>query len=149
MGMLDRVLGRIATVFYLAKLTGGDRTILSKEVLAKYMGAFAYPVGDSEASNAQILALMGSRVKTGVCDSWSIYEDQTEDLRVVGSVDIALNWGGAPAIAIRTLSVERIVFDQMNEARVAQQGEFRVLANWRLGYEAYLARTAGFCQTLN
>ena len=78
----------------------------------KYMGAFAYPVGDSEASNAQILALMGSRVKTGVCDSWSIYEDQTEDLRVVGSVDIALNWGGAPAIAIRTLSVERIVFGQ-------------------------------------
>jgi uncharacterized protein YhfF len=112
--------------------------------LAKYAGAFPYPVGDSEALNAQILDLMRSGVKTGTCDAWAIYEDGTEDLPIVGRVDIALNWQAEPAIATRTLVVERIAFDQMDEARVAQQGEFRDLAHWRLGYEAYLTRAGRF-----
>jgi uncharacterized protein YhfF len=104
--------------------------------LAKYAGAFPYPVGDSEALNAQILDLMRSGVKTGTCDAWAIYEDGTEDLPIVGRVYIAF--------ATRTLVVERIAFDQMDEARVAQQGEFRDLAHWRLGYEAYLTRAGRF-----
>ena len=112
--------------------------------LNKYAGAIAYPVGDSEALNVEILALMRSGVKTGTCDAWAIYEDGTEDLPIVGRVDVALDWVGAPALATRTLSVERIAFDQMDELRVAQQGEFRDLAHWRLGYEAYLTRTGRF-----
>lgn len=115
-----------------------------EQVLAKYSGAFPYPVGDSEALNVEILALMRSGVKTGTCDAWAIYVDGTEDLPVVGRVDITLNWAGLPALATRTLSVERIAFDRMDEARVAQQGEFRDLAHWRLGYEAYLTRSGRF-----
>lgn len=117
--------------------------------LAKYSGSVSYPVGDSEALNAQILALMRSGVKTGTCDAWSIYGDGTEDLPVVGRVDIALDWAGRPALATRTLSVERIAFDQMDEKRVAQQGEFRDLAHWRLGYEAYLTRSGRFAPNVD
>ena len=51
---------------------------------------------------------------------------------------------GGSALAARTLAVERIAFDQMDEVRVAQQGEFRDLAHWRLGYEAYLTRAGRF-----
>ena len=87
--------------------------------LAKYEGAFAYPVGDSAALNAEILALMRSGVKTGTCDAWAIYVDGTEELPVVGRVDIALDWEGRPALATRTLAVERIAFDKMDEVRVA------------------------------
>ena len=105
---------------------------------AKCEGAFAYPVGDSAALNAEILALMRSGVKTGTCDAWAVYVDGTEELPVVGRVDIALDWEGRPALATRTLAVERITFDKMDEVRVAQQGEFRDLAHWSLGYEAYL-----------
>lgn len=115
---------------------------------AKYLGAVAYPCGDSEALNAEILTLMRSGVKTGTCDAWVIYEDGPEDWRedlpVIGRVDIALNWAGAPALATRSLSVERISFDQMDAARVAQQGEFRDLTHWRTGYEAYLTRAGRF-----
>ena len=111
---------------------------------AKCEGAFAYPVGDSAALNAEILALMRSGVKTGTCDAWAVYVDGTEELPVVGRVDIALDWAGRAALATRTLAVEWIAFDEMDEARVAQQGEFRDLAHWRLGYEASLTRAGRF-----
>jgi len=90
------------------------------------------------------LALMRSGLKTGTCDAWVIYVDGTEELPVVGRVDIALDWAGRAALATRTLAVERIAFDEMDEMRVAQQGEFRDLAHWRLGYEAYLTRAGRF-----
>ena len=54
---------------------------------------------------------MRSGVKTGTCDVWSIYVDGTEELPVVGRVDIALDWAGRAALATRTLAVERIAFD--------------------------------------
>ena len=111
---------------------------------AKHEGAFAYLVGDSAALNAEILALKRSGVKTGTCDARAIDVDGTENLPVVGRVDIALDWEGRLALAARTLAVERIAFDQMDEVRVAQQGEFRDLAHWRLGYEAYLTRAGRF-----
>lgn len=111
---------------------------------AKYKGAFAYSVGDSAALNAEILALMRSGAKTGTCDAWAIYVDGTEQLPVVGRVDMALDWEGRPALATGTLAVERITFDKMVEVRVAQQGEFRDLIHWRLGYEAHLTRAGRF-----
>ena len=115
-----------------------------KMALAKYPNAFPYPCGDSELLNAEILALMRSGVKTATCEAWATFEDGTEDLPVADRVDIALDWAGKPALATRTLSVERIAFDLMDEPRVAAQGEFRDLAHWRLGYEAYLTRTGRF-----
>ena len=115
-----------------------------EQALAKYPNAYPYPCGDSEQLNAEILAFMRSGVKTATCDAWAIYEDGTEDLPVIGRIDIALDWAGAPALATRTLSVDRIGFDLMDETRVAAQGEFRDLAHWRLGYEAYLTRTGRF-----
>ena len=111
---------------------------------AKHEGGFAYLVGDSAALNAEILASMRSGVKTGTCDARAIDLDETENLPVVGRVDIALDWEGRLALAARTLAVERVTFDQMDEVRVAQQGEFRDLAHWRLGYEAYLTRAGRF-----
>jgi hypothetical protein len=61
---------------------------------AKHEGAFAYLVGDSVALNAEILALKRSGVETGTCDARAIDVDGTENLPVVGRVDIALDWEG-------------------------------------------------------
>jgi uncharacterized protein YhfF len=54
-----------------------------------------------------------------------------------------------PAVVTRTLSVERLAFDRMDEARVVAQHKFRDLAHWRLGYEAYLTRMGRFSPNVN
>uniref|UniRef100_UPI003515BADA ASCH domain-containing protein n=1 Tax=Salipiger bermudensis TaxID=344736 RepID=UPI003515BADA len=64
----------------------------------------------------------------------------------VGRVDLALDWQGRPALALRTTEVLRLRFGEMSEATVAEQGEFADLADWRRGYEAYLTRSGRFAR---
>jgi uncharacterized protein YhfF len=72
------------------------------------------------------------------------FEARGEPVPVVGRVDIALNWAGRPVAALRTVEVLHVPFDQMSEGLVTDQGEFRDLADWRRGYEAYLTRAGVF-----
>lgn len=97
---------------------------------AKCEGAFAYPVGDSAAPNAEILALMRSGVKTGTCDAWAVYVDGTEELPVVGRLDIALDWAGRAALATRTLAVERIAFTRWMRRVLHNKASFVI---WPIG----------------
>ena len=97
---------------------------------AKCEGAFAYPVGDSAALNAEILALMRSGVKTGTCDAWAVYVDGTEELPVVGRVDIALDWAGRAALATRTLAVEWIAFTRWMRRVLHNKASFVI---WPIG----------------
>jgi O-acetyl-ADP-ribose deacetylase (regulator of RNase III)/uncharacterized protein YhfF len=110
--------------------------------LARYPDAVAYRPGDGPALNAQILSLMRAGRKTMTCDAWARAE--ANGLPVSGRIDIALDWDGCPALATRTLAVDRISFEHMDAARVAAQGEFRDLDHWRAGYRAYLSRTGSF-----
>jgi len=112
------------------------------EALTRYAGAVAYRPGDTEALNARILALIRTGRKTMSCDAWTRAE--ADGLPVLGRVDIALAWEGRPAVATRTLKVESIRFDEMDEARVGPQGEFRDLVDWQEGYRQFLTRTGGF-----
>lgn len=112
------------------------------QALTRFPGAIAYTPGDGPALNAQILALMRAGRKTMTCDGWD--RAVVAGLPVEGRIDIALDWQGQPALATRTLRVERIAFDAMDAARVAPQGEFRDLDDWRAGYRRYLTRTGGF-----
>jgi uncharacterized protein YhfF len=112
------------------------------EVLVRYSGAVAYRPGDGPALNAEILALMRSGRKTVTCDAWE--SARADGLPVPGRIDVALDSEGRPALATRTLKVERVPFDAMDAARVAPQGEFRDLAHWREGYRAYLTRAGTY-----
>ena len=120
-------------------------TVLDR-ALARYPGAVTYRPGDGPALNAEILALMRAGRKTMTCEAWD--RALADGLPVPGRIDIALDWGGAPALATRTLRVERIAYADMDTARVVPQGEFRDLDHWRQGYRAYLTRAGVFAPDL-
>ena len=115
-----------------------------EQALSRYPGAQTFRYGDSATLNAEVLALVRSGAKTVTCDATAAFSARGEPVPEVGRVDIALDWQGAPALAQRTLEVFTVPFDAMTEAFVAPMGEFRDLAHWRDGYEAYLRRSGHF-----
>ena len=110
----------------------------------RYPGAETFRFGDSEALNARILALVVAGKKTVSCDALAAFEARGEALPKPGRTDIALDWTGRPVAAIRTVETQIIPFDEMPEALIAPQGEFRDLADWKAGYGAYLRRAGHF-----
>lgn len=120
----------------------GGCPVTLRDALAIYPGAVAYCPGDSPALNAEVLGLMRSGAKVLTCDAWE--RSVAEGLPVVGRVDIAMDWDRAPALATRTLAVERLRFCDVSEAMIPPQAEFRDLAEWRRGYTAYLTRAGIF-----
>lgn len=114
------------------------------EALGRYPGAVSFKYGDSSALNAEILALVLSGKKTVTCDAVAGFEQRGEAKPAVGRVDVALDWNGVPVAAVKTVAVNLLSFDEMTESMVADQGEFRDLAHWRAGYEAYLTRAGVF-----
>ncbi len=115
-----------------------------EQALARHPGAQTFTSGDSPELNAEILGLIRAGRKTMGCDARPAFEARGEAMPEPGRVDIALDWSGAPALALRTAKVEVIRFCDMNEARIPPQGEFRDLAHWRAGYQAYLTRSGHF-----
>lgn len=114
------------------------------EAIARYPGAGSFRFGDSRALNAQILDLVRQGRKTVTCDAVANFAKRGDPLPEPGRVDIALDWNGAPVLAIRTVDVTRMPFSAMTEDLVADQGEFRDLDDWRAGYRTYLTRAGLF-----
>ncbi len=115
-----------------------------REALARHPDAVSFKYGDSGKLNAEILALVVTGAKTVTCDAVAGFEQRGEEKPVAGRVDVALDWDGVPVAAVKTVAVDLIRFDKMSEDMVADQGEFRDLAHWRSGYEAYLRRAGVF-----
>jgi uncharacterized protein YhfF len=115
-----------------------------EDALARYPGAQSYAFGDSATLNAEVLALVREGRKTVTCEALAAFEERGESLPQPGRIDIATDWSGRPVMALRTLTVQHLPFDEMTEDLVADQGEFRDLAEWRQGYQAYLTRSGYF-----
>ena len=115
-----------------------------EEALAKYPESAAFTYGDGPELNAEILALVRAGQKTVTCDAWAAFEARGEVLPEVGRTDIALDWAGVPAVAVRTMAVERIRFCDIDAAHVAAMGEFENVEEFRGGYESYLRRAGLF-----
>lgn len=114
------------------------------DALAKYPGAIAFRYGDGPELNAEILALVRSGKKTVSCDAIANFEARGEALPKPDRIDVALDWDGNAVLAVRTVAVDVIAFDKMSEDLITDQAEFRDLAHWRVGYEAYLRRAGVF-----
>jgi uncharacterized protein YhfF len=110
----------------------------------RYPGAQTYRPGDGEKLNREIIELMRKGRKTATCAVPDEFADDPGSYPEVGRIDIALDWNGDPALATRTLSLEKISYSQMDESRVPAQGEFEDLEDWRKGYRAYYQRQGSF-----
>ena len=113
------------------------------DALARYPGAVTFTFGDSRELCDEILALVRAGRKTVTCGCLAAVEVSGEGLPEVGRVDVALDWDGVPALAVETVAVRIVPFDEVTEEMVPDQGEFADLADWRAGYRAYLER-AGY-----
>ncbi len=114
------------------------------DLIEKYPGAGSFKFGDSDAMNAELIALVRAGKKTATCGRVSDFEDDGCGLPVVGRCDIIANWDDSPAVVIRTVSVERMAFDKIGEAFALAEGENEDYTGWRRDHIAYFKRNGGW-----
>jgi len=110
----------------------------------KYPNAATFRFGDQRELMAEILTLVRSGRKTVTCDALAAFEARGDALPQVGRIDIALDWDGQPTVAIRTVEVLHIPFDEMSEDLVRDHAEFGNVADWRAGYREELTRSGHY-----
>ena len=118
-------------------------TITPEQAVQKYPGATTFRFGETPDMCARILEMVRSGAKTATCALPSEFSPDAP-APSPGRVDIALDWQGKPALAIRTLSVERIRYCDMDASRVPAQGEFEDLDHWRAAYREELSTMTDF-----
>lgn len=114
------------------------------DLIEKYPGAGAFKFGDSDAMNADLIALVRAGKKTATCGKAADFEADGDDLPVAGRCDIITNWDDSPAVVIRTVSVERIRFNKISEEFALAEGENETYAGWRRDHKAYFERNGGW-----
>lgn len=114
------------------------------DALALYPGARTFTFGDGPALSAELLALVRAGRKTATCAKLADYEAGREAFPRIGRTDIALNWDGTPALAIRTVSLKLVRYIDVDEAFALAEGESASLEGWREDHRVYFTRTTGF-----
>ena len=110
----------------------------------RYPGAGNFTFGDSKALCQRLIGLVRAGRKTATCGALRDFADDPDAMPVVGRCDIAMNWGGSPALVIRTLKVQQVRFCDVTEEMALAEGENTDLAGWRHDHEAYFRRNGGF-----
>ena len=110
----------------------------------RYPGAGNFLFGDNKALCQELIALVRAGRKTATCGALRDFEDEPEAMPVVGRCDIAMNWGGSPALVIRTTDVQQVRFCDVTEEMALAEGEDDDLAGWQAGHRAYFERNGGW-----
>ncbi len=113
-------------------------------LLKKYPGATSFKFGDSDAMNAELIALVRAGKKQATCGRAADFDEGGEEPPVEGRRDIITNWDGTPAVVIETVSVERMVFDEISEDFALAEGENETYAGWRRDHIAFFKRNGGW-----
>lgn len=114
------------------------------EAKAKYPGAEVFRFGDSKELCDELTSLVIIGKKRATCDALNVYESEKEELPRVGRVDIALTWEGHPAVAIRTVTIEVMKFEEVSEEFALAEGENGDLEGWRKDHREYFERNGGY-----
>lgn len=114
------------------------------EVKAKYPGSESFLFGDSKKLCDELTSLVVSGKKIATCESLSVYESGKEKLPSVGRIDIAADWGGKPAVAIRTIEIEVKKFNEVEEGFALDEGENDDLEGWRKDHREYFETNGDF-----
>jgi uncharacterized protein YhfF len=103
-----------------------------------------FTFGDSEELCNELLGLVRSGHKTATCDALRAFGAEGDAMPVVGRRDIALNWGGTPALILETLDVTQTRFCDVDESFALAEGENDDLEGWRRDHRQYFERSGGF-----
>lgn len=114
------------------------------DVKVKYPGCTTFTFGDNMKLCDELISLVRSEKKTATCEALREFESGMEAMPSAGRIDIALNWDGTPALAIRTLSIAIEKFSEVGELFALAEGENDNLEGWRLNHEAYFERNGGY-----
>ena len=116
----------------------------SNYIAEKYPNHETFRFGDSEQLCTELINLVRTGKKTATCGALRDFESGNEVMPIVGRVDIVLNWEGAPALAIRTKSVEIKRYNEVTEEFALREGENESLAEWKKNHKVYFERNGGF-----
>ncbi len=117
-----------------------------EEALRRHPGAETFTFGDGPALSAALLAAVRSGAKTATCGALRDFE-AGEAMPAAGRVDVALGWDGTPALAVRTVSVERVRFDAVTREFAEAEGEGSY-EDWRAGHVRYFERNGGWSEDI-
>lgn len=115
-----------------------------EEALARYPGAERFKFGDGPALCAALIALVREGKKTATCGALRDFEAGGEVLPEPGRIDIAQNWDGSPALAIRTVEVTVRAFNEVNADFALAEGENDSLEGWQEDHKAFFTRNGGW-----
>lgn len=113
------------------------------DVQQRYPGSATFTFGESERLSDWLLSLVHSGKKTATCGALRDFGEGGEPMPVVGRRDIALEWGGSPALAIETLVVRICRFSEVEEAFALAEGENDSLDGWSRDHHMYFERNGG------
>ena len=114
------------------------------QLVGMYPGCVFFKFGDNEELSSSLIALVRSRKKVATCGALRDFDSGEEPMPEVGRIDIALNWEGTPALAIKTTEVSLVRFCDVEEPFALAEGEDETLEGWREGHQRYFERNGGF-----
>ena len=114
-----------------------------EQALRRHPGAATFTFGDSQALCDELLAAVRTGSKTATCGALRDVEAGGEAMPVEGRVDVALNWDGTPALAVRTVDMFICRFDAVTRDFAQAEGEGS-LDDWREGHMRYFERNGGW-----
>jgi len=112
--------------------------------MARYPGSVTFRFGDSDAINAELLALVIAGKKRATCGALRNFGTGGAAKPVVGRHDIITYWDGAPAVVIETVDVAYCTFSEIGEGFALAEGENDDLEGWRRDHRAFFERNGGW-----
>ncbi len=115
----------------------------------KYPEAVTFHFGDNDELCQRLNALVRAGKKTATTSDARDFDNGCDAIPVVGRIDIALNWDNTPALVIRTLSVERMRFCDVQESYALAEGENETLEGWRKDHREFFERCGYFAPEMD
>ena len=109
-----------------------------------YPGAGTFRFGTTKAECQAQIDLVRKGQKSANVAPWRDLKDDPDAMPVVGRCDIAANWGGSPALVVRTTRVEHVRFCDVTEEMVEAESSSYTLDGWRTSKTAWFKRNGGW-----
>ncbi|WP_417279243.1 ASCH domain-containing protein [Celeribacter sp.] len=102
-----------------------------EDLQVTYPGAGTFQLGATKGRVEHLNKLVAAKQKTATCLPWSEFENDQDALPQVGRCDIIADWDGAPAMVVRTVSVDKVKFRHVTPQMAMAEGEDKDIEAWR------------------